>query len=124
MSSRRLNDLSPSFRERVFEFLARLTEARVPVIIIDTLRTQIEQDEKVALGLSWTFHSKHQDGLAIDICPYDIYQLHGPDKLKWDETELVWQNIGIIGQSCGLKWGVVSSSGKRKDLGHFEYIKD
>lgn len=118
--SRRLDDLSPRMRPLAVEFLARLVEAGIMVLIVDTLRTPAEQEANVAKGVSWTLKSKHLTGDAIDICPYETYALHGPDKLKWDETDPVWQRLGQIGEPIGLKWGVVKN-GKRFDLGHFEY---
>lgn len=123
--SRLLDDLSQQFRPLAIELLARLVEAGIPVLIVDTLRTLEEQTANVARGVSWTMNSKHlpqppdSKALAIDIAPYEVYQLHGPDKLKWDETDPVWQKMGAIGEKLGLKWGIVID-GKRKDLGHFE----
>lgn len=117
---RMLNELQPSFRSQVFEFLARLTEAKILVLIVDTGRTQEEQAEKIRLGVSWTPHSLHQDGLAIDIVPYAQYIEYGEKKMQWDENDPIWLAIGKIGTELGLKWGVVTN-GKRKDLGHFEF---
>lgn len=37
--SRALNDLHPKFKPIAMELLARITEAGIPVMIIDTLRT-------------------------------------------------------------------------------------
>lgn len=102
------------------KFLAKLMEARIPVMIVDTLRTVEEQKANVAKGVSWTMNSKHLTGDAIDVAPYDIYDLHGPDKAEWDDEDPIWQKIGPIGQSCGLTWGVVKANGKRIDLGHFQ----
>lgn len=120
--SRALDDLSPRFRPLADRFLAKLLEARIPVMIVTTSRTAEEQAEKVAQGLSWTLASKHLTGDAIDVAPYMIYDLHGDDKAQWDEHDPVWQRIGAIGLACGLKWGVVTRTGKRIDLGHFEYL--
>jgi hypothetical protein len=121
--SRALDDLSPRMRPLADRFLAKLMEARIPVMIVTTTRTPEEQAEKVKAGLSWTLASKHLTGDAIDVAPYDIYDLHGDDKAEWDDDDPVWLKIGPIGQSCGLKWGVVKASGKRVDLGHFEYVR-
>jgi len=115
--SRRLDDLDPRFRPLAVELLARCVEAGIPAMIIDTLRTPEEHQANLAKGVSWTKHSKHLDGLAIDVCPYDTYQLHGPDKLQWNAGDPVWQEIGAIGESLGLRWG---GRWKPKDLGHFE----
>lgn len=136
--SRVLDDLSSQMRPKAFELIARAAEAGIAVLIVDTLRTEAEQKRFVAAGVSWTLKSLHlprwMRGIdsndlddevksdAIDVCPYDQYQLHGPDKLKWDEKDPAWQTLGAIGQQIGLKWGVIRN-GKRIDLGHFELPK-
>jgi len=118
--SRRLDDLSPRFRPLAVELLARLTEAGIPVLIIDTLRTPAEHAANLAKGVSWTTHSKHLDGDAIDICPFAIYDAHGPDKLLWDANDPIWQRIGAVGKTVsGIKWG--GDWKTTPDLGHFEY---
>lgn len=115
--SRALNDLAAEFRPLAFELLARLSEAGIPCMVIDTLRTAAEQAENIAKGVSWTKNSKHLVGRAIDIAPYSVFQLHGPDKLQWDAGDPVWIKIGEIGESIGLTWG---GHWQQKDLGHFE----
>jgi hypothetical protein len=117
MSSRKLNDLNSDFKIIVFEFLARLTEAKIPIIIVETLRTHEEHLVNLAKGTSWTLYSKHIDGLAIDIAPYETYQLYGADKLQWDAEDPIWQEIGKIGKSLNLVWG---GDWDQKDMGHFE----
>jgi len=117
--SRALDDLSPVFKPLAMALLARCVEAQIPVIIVDTLRTQAEHSANLAKGVSWTKHSKHLDGLAIDICPYAQYDLHGRDKLQWDGGDPIWFRIGAIGEKLGLRWGGRWST---PDLGHFEYV--
>lgn len=117
--SRRLDDLSQAFRPIAIELLARLTEAGICVMVIDTLRTTEEQAENIRKGVSWTLNSKHLTGNAIDICPYQIWDLYGPDKLQWDSADLVWARIGEIGERLGLRWG---GRWKQKDMGHFELV--
>jgi hypothetical protein len=119
--SRALDDLDPRFRPLAIELLARCVEAQIMVMIVDTLRTKDEQAAYVAKGVSWTMNSKHLLGLAMDICPYDVYLANGPDKLQWDERHPLWPKIGAIGRRLGLKWGIVKN-GTHMDLGHFEYI--
>jgi peptidoglycan L-alanyl-D-glutamate endopeptidase CwlK len=116
--SRALNDLSPRFRPLAIELLARCVEAGIPVMVVDTLRTPAEHAANVAKGVSWTTRSKHLTGDAIDVCPYDVYQESGPDKLHWQDGP-VWQRIGLLGEALGLRWG---GRWKQKDLGHFEYV--
>lgn len=117
--SRAINDLSPSFKPIAMELLARCVEAGIPVMIVDTLRTAAEQAENIKKGVSWTKNSKHLTGDAIDICPFETYQLHGPDKLQWNSADPVWQKIGTIGESLGLRWG---GRWSKPDSGHFELI--
>lgn len=116
--SRRLDDLSPRFKPLAIELLARCVEAGIPVLVIDTLRTPAEHAANLARGVSWTTRSKHLDGDAIDICPFDVYQLHGPDKLQWNGADPVWSRLGAIGEQLGLRWG---GRWRVRDLGHFEY---
>lgn len=115
--SRSLDDLSPEFKPLAIELLARLCEAGIPVMVIDTLRTPNEQAMNIANGVSWTKNSKHLTGDAIDICPYEEYSLSGPDKLQWESDNPVWKKIGAIGERLGLVWG---GKWKQKDMGHFE----
>lgn len=118
--SRALDDLSPRFRPLAMELLARTVEAGIPVLVVDTLRTPAEHAANLAKGVSWTVHSKHLDGDAIDIVPYSVYDLHGPDKLQWDAGDPIWQKLGAIGERLGLRWG---GRWKQKDMGHFEYVE-
>lgn len=117
MRDRKLDDLNPTFKSLAIALLARLVEAGIQVMIVETLRTAEQHAADVASGHSWITRSKHQDGLAIDIAPYSVWQLHGDDKLQWSADDPVWQQIGAIGESLGLKWG---GRWTQKDLGHFE----
>ena len=117
MASRKLSDLAPSFRPLVVDFLARLAEARIPVLIVETRRTEAEHQANLNAGKSWTAHSKHIDGLAIDVAPYKKYELAGKSEVQWNDEATVYQKIGAIGELCGLKWG---GRWKQKDLVHFE----
>lgn len=117
--SRALDDLDPAFKPLAMQLLARCVEAGIAVAIVNTRRTAEEQAANLARGVSWVTHSKHQDGLAIDIAPYEIYAENGTDKLNWDAESPVWDKLGRIGEQVGLRWGgrwIV------KDLGHFEMI--
>ena len=117
--SRSLSDLHLKFKPIAFELLARCVEAGISVMVIDTLRTLAEHEENLAKGVSWTKRSRHLDGLAIDICPYSVFELHGPDKLQWDENDPIWKKIGEIGEALGLRWG---GRWAKKDMGHFELV--
>lgn len=116
--SRSLKDLSPRFRPLAVELLARLMEEDIPVKVVDTLRTPAEHAANLAKGVSWTKHSKHLDGDAIDVCPYSVWDAHGPEKLNWDSADPIWTRIGVIGEALGLVWG---GRWRVRDLGHFEF---
>lgn len=116
--SRKLDDLSPRMKPLAIELIARCVEQGIMVMIVDTLRTPAEHTENLKNGVSWIKRSKHLDGNAIDLAPYEQYALHGPDKLKWDASDPVWLKIGQIGEQVGLLWG--GRWVKTPDLGHFE----
>lgn len=119
--SRRLDDLSAAMRPLAFEFLARLLERGVPVQVVDTLRTEAEHRANLASGASSAVRSLHlprrlratvaagdpdaDKSDALDVCPYDVFALHGPDKLQWDASDPAWQVIGEVAESLGLEWG-------------------
>jgi len=117
--NRSLNSLSPRFRPLACELIARCVEAGIPVLIVNTLRTPAEQEQNIAKGVSWTKHSKHLTGDAIDLAPYEVYQLHGPDKVNWNGSDPVWPRMGAIGEAIGLRWGGRFS---QRDYSHFEYF--
>lgn len=120
-----LDSLDPKFKPFAFALLARLTEARIPVIITNTRRTEAEQQQALAQGVSWVQHSKHQDGLAIDVVPLSSYVIHGSNKALWDTKDPVWLQIGKVVESLGLRWGgrfhPINDVGVGVDPGHAEY---
>lgn len=118
--SRALDDLDPRFLPLAAMLLARTVEANIPVMIINTRRTAEEQAVHVANGTSWVKHSKHQDGLAIDICPWLIFKEYGDSKLNWVASDPIWTKLGAIGERLGLRWG--GRWRDTPDLGHFEYM--
>lgn len=132
----KLDSLSAEFKPKAIELLARLLEANVPCKIINTRRTDEEQAINLATGRSWIKRSKHQDGNAIDVCPYLVFRIDGEDKLQWNPNYPIWGKVGAIGEAVGLKWGVWKESdedvpawrrrGKfvNLDLGHFELPTD
>lgn len=118
--NRSLDALSPRFKPLAMALLARAVEANIPVAIIETLRTPEEHAANLAKGVSWTTHSKHLDGDAIDLCPYASYVLHGAKTLQWDAADPAWQTLATIGRGLGLRCGY---DWKQKDCGHFEYVE-
>lgn len=118
--SQALDDLDPTFRPLAVELLARCVEHNIPVKICCTRRSDADQAVAVATGHSWVPRSKHQDGLAIDICPWEVWNLHAENKLEWDANDPVWQLLGKIGASIGFVGKAWGGNWQQKDLGHFE----
>jgi len=73
-------------------------------MVISTRRTEEEQRALVAVGKSLTYDSKHLRGLALDVCLFDQYQLHGPDRLQWT-SDPTWDVIGDVADQLHLRWG-------------------
>ncbi len=121
-----LDSLDPRFKPLAVLFLARLVEQRIAVLIVNTRRTASEQAAAIARGVSWVPHSKHEDGLAMDVAPYDVWALHGDDKALWNTNDPIWLKIGTIAESVGLRWGgrwsPVNAMGIGRDAGHVEYV--
>jgi hypothetical protein len=118
--NRSLDVLSAAFRPLVFQLLARLTERGVAVMIVETIRTPAEHAANLAAGTSKTTNSKHlprrlrgviteiadlDKSDAIDLCPYEMYQLHGPDTLHWDANDPAFRVIGEVAEKLDLRWG-------------------
>lgn len=120
--SRHLDDLTTEMRARAFEWLARLAEQGVPVLIVDTLRTAEEHEANLRSGASASTVSYHLPrhlrviGLplghpdagksdAMDVCPYEQFALHGPDKLQWKADDPAWRIVQECCERAGLESG-------------------
>lgn len=123
MPDRSLDSLSTDCYPLATEWIARVVARGVAVLIVQTSRTLAEHQANLAAGTSGTTRSMHlprhlrwpaghllldvdrEKADALDLAPYEVYQLYGPDKLQWDATHPVW---GILGEECervGLRWG-------------------
>lgn len=110
-----LNHLSPRFKPLAVELLQAFKNAGLNnIIVVDTLRTPEEQATALASGHSWTTHSKHLTGDAIDVAPLE----QGENKIDWDTSHPIWAQMGEIGEKLGLRWG---GRWPHKDSGHFEF---
>lgn len=106
------------------QFLASAQGAGISCILVDTGRTPIEQEQKLAQGVSWTTHSKHlpqpPEGKseAFDVCPTAYVAMKG-----WNPAGPFWAQLGAIGERLGLVWGGrwTHINGGKGDPGHFEY---
>lgn len=136
---RSLNSLSSDLFTRACILIARCTERGLAVMIVQTVRTMDEHRQNLSAGTSRAVLSKHlpreqrwrvEYGIladsernksdAMDLAPYEQYNLHGPNKLKWDTQDPAWSIIGEEAEKLGLRWG-----GRWKDPfdpGHVELV--
>lgn len=137
---RSLDSLSSDFKPLAIEVLARLVERGVHVLIVQTSRTKAEHEANIASGASRVGLSKHlprrlrgivegsaddDKADAIDLVPYEVFQLKGVDKLAWSdisspEAAAAFTNIIELGEMLGLR-----SGGRWKnphDPGHLELL--
>jgi hypothetical protein len=138
--SRSLDDLSSDVRPLVYEVIACLVARGVQVMIVQTSRTLAEHEANLANGTSAVRLSKHlprrlrgiiagtrddECADAIDLCPYETYQLYGPDKLHWAtddraEAKAAWAAIIEEGERVGLRSG--GRWHQPHDPGHLEWL--
>ena len=132
MASKSLDDLDSRFRPLVDQLLSNLSDAGVKVVVIDTLRTPVEQAQNIANGVSWTQNSKHlpqpPDGksLAIDLCPTEYLTMK-----NWNPTGPLWWQIAQAGVALGMRSGMdwhdiglppVGETRSSFDPGHLEIV--
>lgn len=113
MSSRKLDDLSPKMKPLAIELIARAIEAGIQVRIIETTRTSAEQQQNIANGVSWTMHSKHLTGDAIDLAPVAVLNLK-----NWAPAHPDWKRLADIAVTLGLEPGYYWT--KHPDNPHFQ----
>lgn len=118
-----LNELTSYMLPLAVELIKNCTDAGVAVRIVDTGRTPSEQEQKLAQGVSWVTHSKHEPqppemkSEAIDLVPMSVLAENKPD---WDPGHPDWQKIGPIGEALGLRWGGRWTG--HPDPSHFEFV--
>lgn len=136
---RSLDSLSSAFLPLACEWIARVTARGVAVMIIQTSRTLEEHQANLVRGTSGVTMSMHlprymrwdrnrvaldpreeNKSDAMDIAPYEVYRLSGPDKLTWDGTDPAWGVIGEEAERVGLRWG--GRWGRPFDPGHGELV--
>lgn len=131
---RSLDCLSSDFRQLVDRVLAQLVERGALVLIVQTQRTLAQHAQNLANGTSSARLSKHlprklrgilaePDAVdAIDLCPYDVYQRVGPDRLAWTD-DAAFAVIGEVAERYArLRWG--GRWQKPHDPGHLELLFD
>jgi hypothetical protein len=123
----RFPQLDPRFRPLVIQLIDRLDLLGVRYVITDTLRSLSTQQAAFKRGATKcdgvTKVSKHQLGLAIDICA-----MNEGDGPSWDYKQYaeVYRTIGNfardLGMECGQDWKPIDkTTGFGWDVPHYEY---
>lgn len=126
----RIDKLEPSVKDRFLQAEADLLQLDFDVYITETRRPILVQIAYYAQGRislsevneirkaanliplnqvggivtnanGITSRSKHQDGRALDVVPYDPET----NKLLWNASEGIWLQLGQIARKHGFQWG-------------------
>lgn len=132
--SRDLALLAPDIRDAALRFIVEASRQGIAVRITETIRTRTRQQWLWSIGRTNSHpvsgsvlkltnappgSSKHETGLAFDVVP----MIPSPTGASGDYRPTAWWNcpyweqLGKIGESCGLKWGGRWAS---PDRPHFE----
>ena len=117
---RDVNKLKPNAKIACEMFLAEAKKQGLAVVVTETLRTRERQAELYAQGrtkpgkiVTWTKNSRHQSGLAWDICKNKKGE-------EFSDREF-FASCGKIAKELGITWG---GDWERQDLPHFEVTED
>lgn len=125
INSRKLEDLHPTVRAKVQQFIQKCDEAGIDLLVTSTYRDNESQAElyaqgrtkpgkivtKAKPGQSW-----HNWRVAVDVVPLRN------GKPVWGTTGAdgeLWQKVGEIGESVGLEWAGRWKT--FKEFAHFQY---
>lgn len=139
MPDRSLDSLSSEFLPLAMAWIARCTERGIAVCIVQTSRTQEEHQVNLLNGTSSTAFSLHlprkmrwrpeilpladadrEKADAMDLAPFEQFQLHGQDKLQWLTSDPAWGILAEEAEKLGLRSGCRWK--KPFDPGHAEYV--
>lgn len=117
---RDVNKLKPNAKIACEMFLGEAKKQGLAVVVTETLRTRERQAELYAQGrtkpgkiVTWTKNSRHQSGLAWDICKNKKGE-------EFSDREF-FASCGKIAKELGITWG---GDWERQDLPHFEVTED
>lgn len=120
MAVRDINELLPVAQKACRLFLSVCEKEGLPILITETYRSQVRQNELYAQGrtkpgrvLTWTRNSRHTSRLAWDICK----NVKGTE---YSDTSF-FKSCGRIAKRLGITWG---GDWKTPDMPHFEVSKE
>ena len=129
--SRDLNHLRQDVKEKAEELLKKASAIGIDLLVTCTYRSNEEQATLYALGRTakgrvvtnaLPGESKHNnmEGGAPASLAFDVVPLVA-GKPMWDASNPVWQVVGSLGESVGLKWA--GRWRRMKEFPHFEVEK-
>jgi peptidoglycan L-alanyl-D-glutamate endopeptidase CwlK len=148
--NRSIDALQKPLAEALRRALERFREDGLPVLIIETDRSQAVQNAYYAQGrepleavnekrkiaglyplkerenvkVTNARVSNHTGGGAVDMCP----EIPGkPGYPRWNAPNEVWKRMGCLAEECGLDWcagGYGQTWGKGWDNPHFELMQE
>jgi hypothetical protein len=147
--NRSIDALQKPLAEALRRALDRFREEHIPVLVLETDRSQLVQNAYYAQGresldvvnslrksaglysvkerenviVTNARVSNHTGGGAVDLCP----EIPGkPGYPWWNAPQETWERIGRIAEECGLDWcagGYGQTWAKGWDNPHFELMK-
>lgn len=121
INSRSLDDLIPPAKQRVLSFIEAAKAKGIDLLVTSTYRDSDSQNALYAQGRTApgkivtnakAGQSFHNYRCAVDVVPI----VNG--KAVWDDKTL-WQQIGVLGESCGLEWAGRWKT--FKEMPHFQF---
>ena len=121
-----LDELASYMKPLAEELLSQARASGLDPVVEDTGRTSVEQEQKLALGVSWTPRSKHlpqppeMKSEAIDVVPRICMSMKfwgwngdiGTSHPHWGKLIEIGEGLGL---HCGVHFPV-------SDPGHFQYV--
>ena len=122
INSRNLDDLLPQVKIKVEQFIQACKDKGIDILVTSTYRDMESQDALYEQGRTTpgkiVTNARAGDSYHNWRCAVDVVPIIG-GKPDWDGSHPAWQQIGEIGEECGLEWAGRWKS--FKELAHFQY---
>jgi peptidoglycan L-alanyl-D-glutamate endopeptidase CwlK len=122
INSRNLDDLLPQVKIKVEQFIQACKDKGIDILVTSTYRDMESQDALYEQGRTTqgriVTNARGGDSYHNWRCAVDVVPIIG-GKPDWDGSHPTWQQIGEIGEECGLEWAGRWKS--FRELAHFQY---
>ena len=122
INSRNLDDLLPQVKIKVEQFIQACKDKGIDILVTSTYRDMESQDALYEQGRTTpgkiVTNARAGDSYHNWRCAVDVVPIIG-GKPDWDGSHPAWQQIGEIGEECGLEWAGRWKS--FRELAHFQY---